>query len=105
LEDKNRIEKNFIESVWGKVRYLEYKRDAEEKLTEIRRNYNRKRIKTAIGFIAFLILVSTIFFAVVSINIYSLLLLGSFYMGAGLFYESLSNTSFNEKRDKYGSAN
>ena len=98
MEDRNTIEKDFIESVWGKVRYLEYKRTAGEKVAENRRCYKRKKMKAAVCFFAFLILVSAVFFTAVSINTVSLILLGSVYMGAGLFYESFSNTSYNGKR-------
>lgn len=50
MEDRSDSEKEFIESVWSKIRYLEYKRNADEKIFEMHRNYNKKRIKAAAWF-------------------------------------------------------
>lgn len=92
MENRTGQEKEFMDGVWRKIRYLEFKRNADERLRKRRRDYSRRRMKTALSLLVGLALVSAVFFATVRINTYTLILLGSIYMGAGLFYEFLPGT-------------
>ncbi len=95
MKDMNIDHSKFIDSVWRKVRYLEYKRSEEELLYKSQRSLYRVRLRNAIIFLITLVLVSLFFFFIVRINMFTLMLLGTIYMGIGLLYESFSHITFN----------
>ncbi len=95
MKDMNIDRSKFIDSVWRKVRYLEYKRSEEELLYKRQRSLYRVRLRNAIIFLITLVLVSLFFFFIVRINMFTLMLLGTIYMGIGLLYESFSHMTFN----------
>lgn len=95
MKDMNIDRSKFIDSVWRKVRYLEYKRSEEELLYKSQRSLYRVRLRNAIIFLITFVLVSLFFFFIVRINMFTLMLLGTIYMGIGLLYESFSHITFN----------
>lgn len=95
MKDMNIDRSKFIDSVWRKVRYLEYKRSEEELLYKSQRSLYRVRLRNAIIFLITFVLVSLFFFFIVRINMLTLMLLGTIYMGIGLLYESFSHMTFN----------
>ena len=97
MNDRNDDHSKFLDSVWRKVRYLEYKRSEEELLCKRKRSLYRVRIRNAIFFLITVALVSLFFFFIVRINMFTLMLLGSIYMGVGLLYESFSYITFNRR--------
>ncbi len=95
MKDMNIDRSKFIDSVWRKVRYLEYKRSEEELLYKSQRSLYRVRLRNAIIFLITFVLVSLFFFFIVRMNMFTLMLLGTIYMGIGLLYESFSHMTFN----------
>lgn len=95
MKDMDNDHSKFIDCVWRKVRHLEYKRSEEELLYKRQRSLYSVRIRNAIIFLITLVLVSLFFFFIVRINMFTLMLLGTIYMGIGLIYESFSHITFN----------
>lgn len=81
-------EREFIETVWKKVRYLEYKRKEQEQLAENQRMIIRKKLRAAVTLFAVLVPVSLVILLNENLDLITLMLLGSICTGAGQIYEA-----------------
>lgn len=88
MDDLNLVEKDFIEGVWRKVQYLEYKRKEREQLVANQRNLCRKRLQSAAAILSVLVPVTLLLLYKSGPDAITLMLLGSLYTGAGQLYEA-----------------
>ncbi|MFZ5989498.1 MAG: hypothetical protein ACOYWZ_20570 [Bacillota bacterium] len=87
MDKPYRQEKNFIEGVWKKVRYLEYKKAEEELVKKNQRISILRKLKLGASLVAVVLVAAILTFILFGINPGTIVLVGSTALGAGAFYE------------------
>lgn len=82
-------ERDFIQGVWRKVRYLEYVQSEQETIKENQRKLREKKLRIGILLTTFVLLMTVPLFIFFGIGMFSLVLNGFAYLSAGALYEYL----------------
>ncbi|WP_425446494.1 hypothetical protein [Dethiothermospora halolimnae] len=89
-DEKNN--KDFLQGVWNKVRYLEYKKWEEEKVKENRKKIRKRNKKIVITFIPITIVTVCLVLVMMRENV-TLEYIISFILAIGTLYERILNSS------------
>lgn len=84
-------DKEFIEGVWQKVRYLEYIKQEEETIKENNKYLFLVRIKTALCLLAVAILFAVPLLMTEGVNIFTIIVIGSVLLSEGIIYEYIQS--------------
>lgn len=87
MDKPYRQEKDFIEGVWKKVRYLEYKRAEEELVKKNQRVSMLRKLKLGVFLLVVVLVTAILTFMLFGFNPGTIVLVGSTALGAGAFYE------------------
>lgn len=91
-------EKAFIEGVWRKVRYLEYQKREEALLKKLQCDYRKKRLKSAICILPVIAAATISTLSITGVGMFSLIVLGSLYMAAGVCYEYIPDLNYRRRQ-------
>lgn len=85
--------KEFIEGVWQKVRYLEYLKYEEEIVRENSKHFLKVKIKTALCLLAAALIFIVPLVIAARINIFTIIVIGMLILSEGIIYEYLENVN------------
>ncbi|MBS4539019.1 hypothetical protein GOQ27_11140 [Clostridium sp. D2Q-11] len=91
MTDYDREERNFINGVWGNVRYLEWKKRENEKVLENKRKIRKRNIILGlyIFFVVMMIVVPILYFGELDAGL--LYIIGTIILSGSIIYEYLES--------------
>lgn len=101
MKDYSREEKDFLEGVWSKVRYLEYVKEEQEKIKQNSRKLAAAKMKLAAMLAVAVIMISVPIIMLNGLELSTFLGVGLLLLGAGAVYEYYSEKQ-DDRRATYG---
>lgn len=86
-------DKEFIEGVWQKVRYLEYLKNEEEIVSKNNKHLFKVKIKTALCLLAAALIFIVPLVIAIGVNIFTIIVIGMVILSEGIIYEYLENVN------------
>jgi uncharacterized membrane protein (DUF106 family) len=104
MEQFNETEKDFVASVWRKVRVLEYIKAEQELIEQRSHKLMKKKLKVGVTLFLMVSVITIPVFLILGFNIGTLCICGILALIAGSVYEYLENAELNW-RNYYGNRN
>jgi hypothetical protein len=92
MEDSNKEDREFIEGVWRKVRYLEHLKEEEDRAMENQRLMYKKKLRTGIVFLVCTLAIVIPILVVDNFTLVSLTLSGIILLASGTLYEYIRDS-------------
>jgi hypothetical protein len=84
-------DKEFLEGIWRKTRYIEYLKVEEEIVRANKANIYKRKVKTIIWMSLCALLAIIPIIMIFGSNLFSIILIGLIFMGEGTFYEYIQS--------------
>lgn len=104
MKNYSDADKDFLDGVWSKIRYLEYVKAEQEKVKQNSRRLAAARIKLASALAVAVIMISVPMLVITGLELGTMLGIGLLLLGAGAIYEYYSEKESN-RRATYGNKN
>jgi ABC-type bacteriocin/lantibiotic exporter with double-glycine peptidase domain len=105
MDELNKIDKDFINGVWKKVRVLEYEKREQDFIKENRKLQLKETVRLVLIISIPMLFIFIPLLILTKLALFPLILTGIYLLSASIFYEYLQTSSnlrriINENRDK-----